>query len=350
MLQKVIIRRATMKGDGAEGNPRGYFQGKFKINGIEKVFTTDYKVLTVDEFEKDKARYGTSIFFKKFMKMGDNVTIVYDDDFPTPMDAQKKNFCTELVKMPEMRTLDEDTNPMKYWTVEFGNEVSVRKASKLVKIIKILNILSGMSHRDMANICWYFAPHYRPDKMLPSDLFLALGDIRSEKGGNPDGVLICNDQRMDAVLDVYYKNAEESQFRTTIFKALEWSIIKSTPKGFYLNDEYIGNDKELVYTWLKNHPQIFQNAVLPLVAQRDVLTMEDDMKKVNAVKYEVKHNVDRANKSIEDLRAEAKTLGIKGAHLAHDKAKIIGKIEAAIAEAQAGNTITLPKELIENEA
>ena len=36
MVQKVIIKRATMKGDGAEGNPRGYFLGQFKIDGILK--------------------------------------------------------------------------------------------------------------------------------------------------------------------------------------------------------------------------------------------------------------------------------------------------------------------------
>ncbi len=334
-----------MKGDASEGNPMGFFQGRFKIDGIEKTFTTDYEVMTTEEFKKAEIKYGKKIFFKKVRQYGEAITIEYDDAFPTLLDKQKKNFCTELVKMPEMRTLDSPPSGTAHWTVEFGNEVTVRKASKLIKVIKILNILQGMKHRAMVNICFYFAPELRPDKRHPSELFTLLGDIRPDETGKPMGVLINSDYRMDAVLETYYKDTEESEFRTTVLKALEWNVIKSTPQGFYINDEFIGGDKEGVYVFLKNHPQIFNNFVLPAVSKQDALLMEDDLDKVKEIKWEIVNNVDRASKDIEDLRAEAYTLGIPRAKNYHDKAKIIGLIEAKIAEGVTANKIEVPQEV-----
>lgn len=338
MIQKVIIKRATMKGDGSEGNPKGLFYGRFKINGIEKTFTEDFEVMNTDDFEKAKER-GKRMLFHKFERFGDNITITYDDDIEKQIDKQKKNFCTELLKMPEMRDIDSPPSHKCYWVVESGNEVSVRRASKIMKTVKILNILIGMSYKERINICFYFAPHLEPNKKNNSELFTILGDLKTDAKGIHNGLLIQDEARMDAVLNVYYKNTEESQFRTTIYKAIEWGIINLETKGYYINAEYIGGDKEAVVVYMKNNPQIFENFVLPKVAQKDIVIQGDDMEKVNAAKFELRHNVDRESKPLEDLRAEAKELGIKNTSNSWDKGKLIEKIKAKIAENIGSNAI-----------
>jgi len=336
-----MIHRATMKGDGAAGNPKGFFQGRFKIDGVERTFTDDYRVLTTEEFEKEQVKFGRKIFFKKFSQIGDAIILSYNDDMIEPMDRQKKNFITELIKCPEMRMVDDEPNATKFWICSLGNEVSVRKASKLMKTIKILNILMGMSYKERINVAFFFAPERQPDKMNNSELFIMLGDIKPDHSGNPSGVLINSELRMNAVFETYYKDTEDSQFRTTIHKALEWSIIKHEPKGYYLNDEYIGGDREQVYVFLKNHPDVFEKFVLPKVAQRDSTLAEDDMVKVNAVKYEMKYNVDREAKTLDDLRLEAKALQIPRAMNYWDRAKLIGLIEAKITENLKSLTLVL---------
>lgn len=338
MVQKFIIKRATMKGDGSEGNPKGFFYGRFKINGIEKTFTEDYEIMNTDDFEKVKDK-GKRIMIKRFERLGDNLTIAYNDELATHLDKQKKNFCTELLKMPEMREVDSPPGHQYYWVVESGNEVTVRKASKLMKTIKILNILVGMSYKERINICFYFAPHLQPNKINNSELFTILGETKTDAKGVPFGILIQDERRMDAVLESYYKDSADSQFRTTINKAIEWEIIRYESKGYYLNAEYIGSDKENVYVFLKNNPEIFENYVLPAVAQRDIIVQDDDMVKVNATKFEIKHNVDRESKDVEDLRAELKGFGVKGTAMMYDKAKIIQRIKEKIEEAKEQNAI-----------
>jgi len=330
MVQKVIIKRATMKGDGAEGNPKGYFLGTFKVDGMMKVFTSDYEVLTAEEFARQKESKGKQMLTKTFRNIADSLVITYDDESTDHIHKQKLNFCKELIKHPEMRHFDDPKSRSKYWTVEYGNEVSVRKAAKLSDIIKVLNILTTMSYRDRVNICFYFAPELRPDTRLNSELFSLLGDTKTDgDNGRPVGILLNSDERIKAVFN-YFKNGEESQFRTTVMKALEFGVIQYEGRGYYLNSEFIGADKESVYQYLKKMPNIFDRYVLPAVAAKDNL-LEDDLKQVEMVSYELSQT-DYGYKSLEELRAIAKNMKIPYAHVLQDKDKIIAKIEAKNAE------------------
>lgn len=345
MVQKVIIKRATMKGDGAEGNPRGYFLGQFKIDGILKIFTSDYRVLTADQFAKERER-GVQILSKQFRQIGDSLVISYDDDFVDAIDKQKRNFCQELIKCPDMRHFDEPKASNKYWTVEYGNEVSIRKAAKLADVIKVLNILTTLSYKERIDICFHFEPQLRPDRVLNSELFTLLGDTRTDPDtGRPYGVLINSEQRIKAVFD-YFKNGAESKFRTTIYKAIEYGIIQQENRGYYLNKEFIGGDKESVYQYFKNMNAVFDRYILPEVAKQDSKIEDDDLKKVEVVSYDLAHNPDYESKSLEDLRAIAKNLGIKHTHVAYDKNKLISKIRATKSVQHTLTEVpTLPKEL-----
>lgn len=341
-IQRVIIKRDPDKAGGNQGNPRGTLLLRGAIDGVEMWATTDWEFMEKAKFLKEEEKGLKTAFRKTFINKDDQFVIEYNDDKIEVMDKLKFNFVNKLIKLPDVRTVDQLPAHNKFWVVEFVGEVALKKAQHIKSIGTVINMVNTMNYIQRKNICFFYEPNAQPHKLKNSQLYTKLLDFTINKDTNqPRGVLISSKKRIESVINDYYGNTKDNAFRTDINKAIAYGIIDLAPgKGFYVSQQFIGIDNESVYAYLKTDINMYENYVLPQLAARDVTNDEDDdFSNVETEKRQAVDMTDYNSYGDDQLRALAKEIGITRA-LNMQRPRLLAEIAEVVKKNKKQNEVS----------
>ena len=347
-IQKVIIKRDPDKAAGNQGNPRGTLLLRGAIDGVEMWATTDWEFMEKAKFLKEEERGLKTAFRKSFINRDDQFIIEYNDDKIEVIDKLKFNFVNKLIKLPDVRTVDQLPAHDKFWVVEFVGEVSLKKAQHIKSIGTVINMVNSMSYIQRKNICFFYEPNLQPHKLKNSQLYTKLLDFTINKDTNqPRGVLISSKKRIESVINDYYNNSKDNSFRTDVNKAISFGVIElSAGKGYYVDKQFIGIDNESVYAYLKTDINMYENYILPQLAIKDTTNDDDDdFVNVETEKRQAVDLTDYTTYGDDQLRDIAKGMGITRA-LNMQRPRLLKEIADVIAENKKKNEVA--KEVLQD--
>lgn len=333
-ITKIYIKRDFDRRSANQGNPRGVLVFRTKIEGQSLVGTTQYEWLLEEEFKKLEEKGIVQALRFSFVTKNDAFIIEYPTDLKsqTVIDKLKYNFVQKLLKAKEFRLIEDVPTMQTCYTIEFTGRIALKKAARIRSISLLINQVNAMSKQERMNALFMYAPHLQPSKMTNSELYIALVDITTDPlTGMPKGELINSHQRIEAFTNDYYTNKEDSTFRVTINKSIEYGIVESRVGRYYIQSEFVGVEREDVYAYLKAHLDIYEGYVLPQIALKDPSGDEDDMLELESNKTVIIDESDISTYTIERLQEVALNMGIKAVKK-YDKDTLLKKVKA-IAEA-----------------